>query len=171
MWGSGPRGNNAACSALGWWFSVTSSTTHRQIGPFWCWFLGGWVCVQSRTLWVSPANSPMRLGVSPTTATPTDFFSQRFWGFISLPWHPGLCGLSCYPVVPPGLFAGKCGTTWSTSHCLFCAFHSLAMHTLHPSCLSLPLLLVWMNVSSWAPWLSDFHTVWFSGNSGAFSNF
>ena len=29
-----------------------------------------------------------------------------------------------------------------------------------PGCLSPPLLLVWMNVSS-TPWSSDFHTVWF----------
>ena len=33
-------------------------------------------------------------------------------------------------------------------------------------CLSQPLLLVWMNVSSLTPWLSDFHTVWFSVSSG-----
>ena len=36
-----------------------------------------------------------------------------------------------------------------------------------PSCLSLLLLLVWMNVSL-IPWLSDFHTVQFSGSSGCF---
>ena len=44
----------------------------------------------------------------------------------------------------------KCGTSPSTS---------LAVSPLHPSCPSLPLLLVWMNVSSLTPWLSDFHTV------------
>ena len=32
----------------------------------------------------------------------------------------------------------------------------------------LPLLPVWMNVSSLTPWLSDFHTVRFSVNSGCF---
>ena len=37
-----------------------------------------------------------------------------------------------------------------------------------PSCLSLPLLPVWMNVSSLSPWLSDFHTVRFSVSSGCF---
>ena len=37
------------------------------------------VCVYSRTPWVSPTNSPVTLGVSPTAAsTPTDFYSQRF---------------------------------------------------------------------------------------------
>ena len=33
------------------------------------------------------------------------------------------------------------------------------------SCLSLPILLVWMNVS-FTPWLSDFHAVWFPSRSG-----
>ena len=36
------------------------------------------------------------------------------------------------------------------------------------SCLSLPLLQVWMNVSSLNPWLSNFHTVWFFVSSGCF---
>ena len=35
-----------------------------------------------------------------------------------------------------------------------------------PGCLSLPLLWVWMNVSSLTPWLPDFHTVQFSVSSG-----
>ena len=57
-------------------FSVTPSTTHNQIGPFWCYFSVGWVCVCSRTLWISPRNSPVRLGVYP--AAPTIVFNQRF---------------------------------------------------------------------------------------------
>ena len=44
----------------------------------------------------------------------------------------------------------------------------LAASPLHPGCPSLPHLPVWMNVSSLTPWLSDFHTVWFSGSSGCF---
>ena len=39
---------------------------------------------------------------------------------------------------------------------------------LRPRCQSLPLLPVWMNVSSLSPWLSDFHTVRFSVSSGCF---
>ena len=50
------------------------------------------------------------------------------------------------------------------------ASHCLAVHPLCPSCLFPPLLPVWMNVSSLTPWLSDFHTVWFSGSSGWFLN-
>ena len=38
----------------------------------------GGFCVRSRTLWVPPANSPVRLGVSPAAAsTPIGVFSQR----------------------------------------------------------------------------------------------
>ncbi|KAF6114477.1 hypothetical protein HJG60_010471 [Phyllostomus discolor] len=33
--------------------------------------------VYSKSLWVSPTNSPMRLGISPATSTPTGFFSQK----------------------------------------------------------------------------------------------
>ena len=77
---------------------------------------GGWVQVHSMTLWVSPMNSPVRLGVSPTITNPTDFFSQRFWGFISLCWSPGLCSLSLSPVVPPDLSTHKCGTVQSSCY-------------------------------------------------------
>ena len=50
-----------------------------KLGPFGADPQGVWVCVQSRTLLVSPMNSPVRLGVSPTAAwTPTGVFNQRF---------------------------------------------------------------------------------------------
>ena len=50
---------------------------HKQIGPFWCWFLGGWFCVCSRTLWVSPANSPVRLGVFSCCLNSHRFFQSE----------------------------------------------------------------------------------------------
>ena len=38
-----------------------------------------WACAHSRPLWISPMNSPMRLGVSPAASpTPTVVFNQRF---------------------------------------------------------------------------------------------
>ena len=81
----GPRGNTATCSALVL-LSVTPSATHNQIGPLWCCFPSGWACARSRPLWVSPLNSPVRLGVSPTTAsTPTCVFSQRFEALFPCP--------------------------------------------------------------------------------------
>ena len=46
------------CCLLGSWLAFSHfPATHKQIGPFWSWFPGGWVCVHSRTLWVSPVNS------------------------------------------------------------------------------------------------------------------
>ena len=58
-------------------------------------------------------NSPVRLGVSPAASTPTSVFSQRFEALFSPSWNSGLRGLSCSPVVPPGLSTCKCGTTSS----------------------------------------------------------
>ena len=115
--GRGESGNNGTRWALGQ-LSVTFPDTHKQIGPVWCWFPGGWVCVHSRTLWVSPTNYPVQLGVSPAMVAPIGFYSQRFWVFISPRWNPRFCSLSRSPVVPSGLSACKCGITLSTSHCL-----------------------------------------------------
>ena len=96
-------------------------------------------------------HSPVRLGVSPTIATPTGFFSQWFWGFISLYWNPELHDLSWSPVVSPGLSPQKCGTTQSASCC-----HATCL--LCPSCPS-PTHL--MNVSSLTLWLSDLHSLFY----------
>ena len=80
---------------------------------------------------------------------------------------------------------GARSVTWSTSCCLAdqlqpglsrsttchlagSASHCLAASPFRPGCPSPPLLLVWMNVSSLSPWLSDFHAVRFSVNSGCF---
>ena len=167
--GRGPRGSNAGCSTL-CHFSITSPTTHNQIGPFWCWFAGGWVCVCARPLWVSPMNSPVRLGVSPApTSIPTGVSSQKLWVFISAHWNPGLHGLSGSPVVPPSLSAHKYGTAHSASWLLTqSASRRLAASPLCPRCPSPSLLPVWMNVSSLTPWLSDFHIIRFSVSSGCF---
>ena len=81
----------------------------KGLCPFRCWFLGEWVCVCSRTPWVPPTDSPVRLGISPTTTTRTDFYSQRFWGFVPLHWGPGLHSLSCSTVIPPSLSAWESG--------------------------------------------------------------
>ena len=93
MWGKGLRGNNATFSALAP-LPVTSPATHKQIVPFWCWFLGGWDSVCSRTLGAPPTDSPVRLAVSPIASTPTGIYSQRYRSFPSQHWNPGLHGLS-----------------------------------------------------------------------------
>ena len=94
----------------------------------------------------------------------------RFLGFISL---AGI--LSCMVCLAPQLFflvylhknvgppppPAIVSLTWPSSHCL-------ATSPLHLGCPSLPILPVWMNVSSLTPLLLDFHTVQFSGSLGCF---
>ena len=54
----------------------------------------GWACARSRPLWVSPRNSPMRLGVSPTAAsTSRGVFNQRFEALF--PCAGALCCTVC----------------------------------------------------------------------------
>ena len=91
-----------------------------------------------------------------------------------------MCGLLCFPAVPPGLSMHECGAAGSASCRLACPIRStirhlaepaspcLATSPLCPGCPSPPLLPVWMNVSSLTPWLLDFHTVQFSVSSGCF---
>ena len=108
----------------------------------------------------------MRLGVSSAVAsTPTGVFSQRFE--VLFPHTEALGCEVCHPVhqllhcsqlqlCPP------CSTIRSP-----CWVHQLPprRESSPPSCLSLPLLPVWVSVSSLSPWFSDFHTVRFSVSS------
>ena len=152
MWGRGLIGSNGTCSTL-CQFSVTPSATHNQIGPFWCWFPSGLVCVCSRTLWVSPTNSPMRLGVSPTAAsTPTGVFNQ--WFEALFPWAGTLGGAVCHLV-----------------HQLLPCWPAAA--TTLPCKSSLPKLPISALPTSLdecflTPWFLDFHIVQFSVSSDWF---
>ena len=149
--------------------------------------VGGWACACSRPLWVSPRNSPVRLGLSPAAAsTPTGVFNQRFEALFPLCWSPGLCGLLCSPASPPGSSMRECGAMGSAPHhfvasaccSLACPIYNPPPHWVCqpppccesslPGCPLLPLLPVWMNVSSLSPWLLDFHTVRFSVCCGYF---
>ena len=96
MWLRGLIGSHGTCSTL-CQFSVTPFTTHNQIGPFWCCFLSGWFWVCSRPLWISPTNSPVKLGVSLADAsTPTGVFSQEFEALFP---HAGTLGcVVCHQV-------------------------------------------------------------------------
>ena len=142
MWRRGPRGNNAACLALRC-FSVTSSATHKQIVSFWCWFLGGWFSVHSRTLWVSPMNSPLMLGVSPTASTLSGFFSEdlRLYFLALDPWV-------VWSILLPSCSSWFIWTQmWDSPvfllpPCCNCS---------PPRCPTPPFLMVWMNVSSLTP--------------------
>ena len=154
-------GNSAACSTL-CLLSVTPSTTHNQIEPLSCCFPRGWVCVCSRTLWVSPMNSPVRPGVSPTAASTPQVFSTsglrlyfpmlELWVARSVTWSANCCLARQLQFCPP--HSTICHLAGSASRCL-------AVSPFHhpPGCSSPPFLLVWMNVSSLSPWSSDFHTV------------
>ena len=127
----------------------------------------------------------MRLGVSPASAsTPTGVFNQRIEALfpragalgcvVCFTSPPFLLVYLCMNVGPQGLPAttlrGLLAAAWPAP------FHSLppgwvrqwppCPSPLHPSCPSQPLLLVWKNVSSLSPWLSDFHTVQFSVSFG-----
>ena len=151
MWGRGPIGAMVLAPTL-CWFSVTPSTTHNQIGPFWCCFLSGWVCVHSKTLWVSPMNSPVRLRVSPAaSSTSTGVFSQWFEALFPSTGTLGcaVCHLvhqllPCWPVAALPTLLHSPPPCW--------VHQPLPCLESSPSgCPSLPFLPVWMNVSSLSP--------------------
>ena len=164
MWGRGARGNTAACLALGQ-LSVTSPATHKQLGHSgadsqvggFVYILGPCGSLQSSL----PGGWEFLLLLQPPQV-----FTAR--GFEALFLRNGTLG--CTVCFAPQLFlpvylhvnVGSLVVTLPSQSCSHC----LARHHLHPGCLSLPFLPVWMNISSLTP--SDFHTVRFSGTSGYF---
>ena len=108
--------------------------------------------------------TPVRPGVSPTAAsTPTGVFNQRFQALFP---HAGALGcVVCFAPLPfllvylctnvgprgllvvalPAPFVPQCASLWVQQPS--CCESSL------PSCPSPPLLLVWMTVFSFSPWL------------------
>ena len=118
---------------------------------------------------VSPRNSPVRMGVySAAASTPTGVFNQWFEALFP---HAGTQGCAVrHPVhqLLPCCQLQLCPPCSTIRHLAGSASPRLAASPLHPSCLSAPLLLVWMNVSSLSHWLSEFHTVRFSASSGCF---
>ena len=126
--GEGPRGSNGTCSTL-CWFSVTPSTTHNQIGPLWCWFPSGGAFACSRPLWVSPRNSPVRLGVSPASAsTPTGIFNQWFEALFPCTGALGCAVSFAPPTIPPSLSMRECAAEGSASGRTACPVRSTVCH-------------------------------------------
>ena len=165
--GEGLRGSNATCFTL---LVFSHSLCYPQ--PNWAILvlLPEWVgLVRSRTLWISPTNSLVRLGVSLAAAsTPTGVFNQCFEALF-----PGAGTLGCqvchpaHQLLPPRPAAAlptllhNPPPRWVRQPLPCC-------ESFLPRCPSLPLLPAWMNVSSLTPWLSDFHTVRFSVSSCCF---
>ena len=90
---------------------VFHSDTHNQTGPLWCRFPSGWACAHSRSPWVSPTTSPVRLGVSPAAApTPTGAFNQRFEALFP---RAGALGCEvCFAPRPPPFVRFICTQMW-----------------------------------------------------------
>ena len=141
------------------WFSATSSTTHNQIGSFWCCFLSGWICIHSRTLWVSPMNFPVRLGVSPAAASTSKVFSIRGLRLYFPVLEPWVAVCVTTQLFLPASLHENVGLPCPPATTLPGPPATNLLGVLSAGYPSPPLLPVWMNVSSLTPWLSDFHTV------------
>ena len=131
-------------------------------------------------------NSPVRMGVSPTAASTPQVFpisglklyfpTLELWVARSVTQSTICCLVSHLQLCPPRSTIHH--LTGSPATALPVLFHDLppcwvlqlpsCYKSSPPGCPSLPLLPVWMNVSSLTPWLSDFHTVQFSVSSGCF---
>ena len=101
------------------------------------------------------------------------------WKFLPLPPQPpqvfSVRGLRLYFLSPEPSVAWSVSLPSCSSHfiCMWMWDHWICQlppchESSLPGCPSPPLLPVWMNVSSLTPWLSDFHTIWFSVSSGCF---
>ena len=167
MWGRGLRGNTAAFLVFSWLsagFQSLPLLPTRKLGPFGTdSYMGGFVYIlgpcgslQWTFLWGWEFLPPLRF--------PQVFIAR---GFEALFPHAGPLGCVVYltpqlflliylhadvgspsvPAASPSRFSSSC----------------LAKHPLCPGCLSLPLLPVWMNVSSLipcpTPWLFNFLVV------------
>ena len=120
-------------------------------------------------------DSSERLAVSSTAQPLLVFTTKGFKALFSQWWNSGLRCLAwdrdhLLPIVPAGFYLLHVNVgppvllaatlTLQPQHARPCPLYSGSP--------SLPLLLTWMNDSSLNPWLSDLHTVRFSGSSGYF---
>ena len=157
--GSPPPFSYFPCfSQVNWALSCAAvAQIHRLLG--WCMFLG--------SMGPSSRLSCEAGSFLPLPPQPPQVFSVR--GFEAL--FPCAGTLGCVVCLAPQLFlpayphtnVGPPVLPAAASHT-----HHLAGCPLHPSCASPLLPQVWVNVPSLTLWLSDFHTVQFSGRSGCF---
>ena len=93
-------------------------------------------CVCSRIPWASLIDSPVRLGISPTFATTTDFIARALESLVSRTESLGVT-VCLAPLLPLSLSTHECGTTWLASPSLS---HSVCCFTVHP--------LLWLPMST-----------------------
>ena len=117
MWGRGREGALVPAPLSARFQSLPSPPTIKLGASSADSWVGGWACACSRPLWVSPTNSSVSLGVSPTAAsTPTGVFNQRFEALFPDTGTLGCVVCFAPPAVPPGLSTHDCGTAGSGSH-------------------------------------------------------
>ena len=158
MWGWGHRGNNAACLALAGF----------QYFP--CYLQANWALLVQILGWVILCMFLDPVGLSNKLSCEAGSFSHpRSYHSPHRFLQPEVLRLY-FPALEPWV-------VWSVSfpscsglstHRCEAASYRLAKCPLGPSCPCLPLLPVWMSVSSLIPWLLHFHTVKFSSSSGYF---
>ena len=81
-------------------FQLPPSFPTRRLCPFRCSFSGAWACVCTRIQWVPPMDSPVKLEVSPTAATPTGLTARGLKALVSC---IGILG--CMVCLAPPLFS------------------------------------------------------------------
>ena len=124
---------------------------------------GGWICEHSRTCgpfkWTLLRDPQFLLPPQPPLVLTARSYETLFPGTRALQVWPGAHSPGILNVGQPALLAA------ATASAPPCHYHTTSSL---PQLSTLPFLPVWMNVSSLNPWLSDFHTSWFSGSSGCF---
>ena len=109
-------------------------------------------------------DSPERLAVSSTTPTPAGFCSQKLRRL----YFPVLEPWAVWSGLGLGLLAPQVSLLVLSTTLEYGAALSAGHHCCLAAAPSLPLLPVWINISSLNPWLSDFHAVRFSGSPDLF---
>ena len=160
MWGRGAKGNGALlCSLL-------------AFSDFPCYPQANWAPLVMIPEWVGLCTLQDPVGLSNELSYETGSFSGHhtthrcFQSAVLRLYFP-----APEPWVEWCASLPSCSSWFICTQMWDCPLHQPQPHRVHqllPSREYSPLLLVWVNVSSLTPWLSDFHTFQFSGSSGYF---
>ena len=99
---------------------------------------------------------------------PLVFIARNYGDLSSWSWNTGcvvwpVAGIPCSWGIPPDFYLPHMNVG---PHFLMLLCTAPRLCASSPVSMDLPLLPVWMNVASFNPWLSEFHTAWFSDYSG-----